>query len=157
MDIMSDSIKEAEPSVELKQLDEKAEKLYDSGQTPEDVSAQFFFLYHPKFSARLNKLSSRQLRRIINALVKFPLEKDDYDPKNEDEREAFMLGDRLLTSKYVMQIYVISQAMQQQQAVGQQMREQTQTSTVSPVEQTLPPLEVTMEDVSLIEKEKSNG
>lgn len=142
----------------LEQLDKKAEKLYQPGNTPEDIAAQFFFLYHHRFTNYVNKLSNGQLRRLINALVKFPLEKEDYQPKNENEREAFNIGDRLLSSKYVMQIHVLSQNMHEQKEKAAEMEQSVDDFfKKNKVNDNGEVLEVSMDAVEKLEKEKQNG
>jgi len=84
-----------------------------STNTSEDVAAQLFQLYHPMFTNIVAKLSNKQLRRVINALIKYPIEMENYKPKDENENNAYLIGDRLLQSKYVMMIFTAQDAMNQ--------------------------------------------
>lgn len=76
---------------------------------PEDVAATLCHLYMPKFQILVNKLSKKALQRLIYNLIQFPLENENYKPKTEEEKNAFLIGDRLLTSKYMMLIFSFSQ------------------------------------------------
>lgn len=68
---------------------------------PLDVAAQMAYLYIPKFKLLLSKLSKKALLRVVYNLVQYPLE-EEYDPKGEVEKNAFVVGDRLLSAKYLM-------------------------------------------------------
>ncbi len=72
---------------------------------PEEVAAQLFFLYQPKFKLLVNKLPLKALRRVINALIEYPLQDKDYKHQSEGEKNAFLIGDRLLEAKYLMIIH----------------------------------------------------
>lgn len=101
----------------LNEISQKEAEIHQKAQgsenTAEDVAAQLFALYHPLFTQHVAKLSNRQLRRLINALVKFPVEMENYAPTKEVEKNAFLIGDRLLQSKYVMMIFTAQQSMDQ--------------------------------------------
>ena len=93
----------------------KVTKAITSDKAPEEVAAMLCTMYLPAFRAHLAKLSNNALRRLIYNLVQYPLENGDYDPKNQVEKNAFLIGDRLLSSKYLM---VISTFMSSQQATA---------------------------------------
>jgi hypothetical protein len=61
-----------------------------------------FALYGPQLMALTDKLSNRQLKRLLKYLVMYPLEDIKLNMKNPVEVEAFKIADRLVTSKYLM-------------------------------------------------------
>lgn len=83
-----------------------------NNKQPEEVAAMLCTMYLPAFRAHVAKLSNNALRRLIYNLVQYPLE-SDYNPRNTVEKNAFLIGDRLLSSKYMM---IISTFMQSEQA-----------------------------------------
>lgn len=68
----------------------------------EEVAAQLFYLYSPKFGQGLNSLSKKALQRLIMKLVTYPLNEKQLKHQSELEKNMFLIGDRLLESKYVM-------------------------------------------------------
>lgn len=68
----------------------------------EDIAAGMFSLYTPKFKQAVDTLSSRQLRRLLKMLVEYPLNERDYQPKNDIEKNAFLIGNKLLEAKFMM-------------------------------------------------------
>lgn len=68
----------------------------------EDIAAGMFSLYLPKFKQAVETLSSRQLRRLLKMLVEYPLNEREYQPKNQVEKNAFLVGNKLLEAKFMM-------------------------------------------------------
>lgn len=69
---------------------------------PADVAASFFSQFYPLFKMRLSSLSNKDARRVIDALVQWPLE--DSNPKfnSDTAAEVFGLGIRLIDAKTIM-------------------------------------------------------
>lgn len=78
-----------------------------------EVAANMTGLYTPKFELLVKKLSTGQLRRLVNALVTYPLnEKDFIENCNSDElKNAFLIGDRLLQCKMLMIEHMLMEQM----------------------------------------------
>lgn len=99
---MSDEVK----TEETKNADQiEKELLEKANANATDVfgnAATTFGLYAPKFFAGLNKLSSRQLRRLIRALIEVPFVTKMPQFRNQDEKEMFAVGENLLLAKLVM-------------------------------------------------------
>lgn len=73
--------------------------------SPEEAAATLFFTYFPKFKQMLGQLSKNQMHRLIIALIETPLHDVPYIPRgrtHEFQKNLFEIGDRLLTSKYLM-------------------------------------------------------
>ena len=79
---------------------------------PEEVAAQLFFLYQPKFKMLVQRLPLKALRRVINALMEYPIQQIDYKHQSEGEKNAFLIGDRLLEAKYLMIIHAMHDQIQ---------------------------------------------
>lgn len=69
---------------------------------PADIAASFFQQFYPLFKMRLAALSNKDARRVIDALVQWPLE--DSNPKfnSDTAKEVFGLGIRLIDAKTIM-------------------------------------------------------
>lgn len=92
---------------------EKTEEM-NSKNNAEDVAATFFYAYLPRFKGMVESMSSRMLKRLIIALVEVPLNEKTYDPKNQSEKDAFLIGDQLLQAKMSMIIHTLYEKMEQE-------------------------------------------
>ena len=83
--------------------------------SPADISAVFFQNYYPMFKQALSTLSNKEARRVIDALVQWPLE--DANPlfKTKEAQTVFALGIRLIDAKTIMRDTVELEQMQQAQ------------------------------------------
>jgi hypothetical protein len=91
-----------------------SEEKLDLAEKPEDVFAGMFQIYLPRFRMLTSKMSSRMLKRMVVALIEAPLNEKEYNPRDVLEREAFVLGDKLLQAKFFMMMHTLAE--QQQQA-----------------------------------------
>jgi len=80
------------------QEEAKEEKVHD----PADLAATFFGLYQLKLSQYIGRLNAKQLKRAFFHAIVYPLEGEDYKPKTEDEKNAFLIAQRLIEAKLVM-------------------------------------------------------
>lgn len=87
----------------------KKEEVKEEPPSPLDVHAGFFQMYAPRFRAHLEQLNSKALRRIINYLIVYPLNDNEVKLVNDLEKDTFLLGNRLLESKYNMKLGLISE------------------------------------------------
>ena len=69
---------------------------------PEEIAAQLVYFYTPHFLALVNQLSKKAVKRLVKALVEYPLNDKEYKHTSEEEKTAFLVGTRLLDAKYVM-------------------------------------------------------
>lgn len=71
---------------------------------PVEAAAQVFSTYMPQFKGLVRRLSNRQLKRLICALIEVPLQKKDYKHPTKEEQAGFIVGDRLLQAKWMMML-----------------------------------------------------
>jgi hypothetical protein len=79
---------------------------------PEDLAAQHFKSFLPRYDSLVNKLSLKSLKRLAKSLVAYPLEDRKHVHRKGDEEEALKLGEALMQSKFVMfmtNLYKLSQ------------------------------------------------
>lgn len=69
---------------------------------PVETASSTYRIYLPFYEKNLSKISTRGLRRVINFLVKYPLEQDDIKAANPFEREMMELINTLVQAKFVM-------------------------------------------------------
>ncbi len=90
---------------EPKTLSEQAIESAKKEQEPVNnlqIAENILTTLYPQFGMRLDKLSNKQLRRVIMTLVKFPfLEKHEMKLKTQEEKAAFMFGERLIYANMV--------------------------------------------------------
>ena len=61
-----------------------------------------FNLYLPRFQAMVDKLSNKSLRRVLKALIEYPLVEEDFKFSGELEKEAFLVAENLILAKVMM-------------------------------------------------------
>lgn len=132
----AESVNYVDPTSKEEQL-AKFDKDYDPMMAPSGS----YGLFLPKFIDLVNGLSSKSVRRLINALVAYPLEDVFVNKKNEDEFHAYQMGEHLLNSKYLMLMHTAFQH-EEKQRLSQQLKDASteaaksiqETNTVESVE-----------------------
>lgn len=76
-----------------------------SKNAPEDVYAGVLYIYGARFKASLNQLSSRQLRRLIDGLLHYPLNLKEYKATSQVERDALLIGDAIIQAKAALMLH----------------------------------------------------
>lgn len=90
-----------EPDVDVNSLEIKEET--PPVFSPQDTAAQIFKHYYPMYTRLVNKLGKNSLMRLNQALVGYPLEDNiKPNPKNNDEKLAFYLADKLIQAKTLL-------------------------------------------------------
>jgi deoxyribose-phosphate aldolase len=86
--------------VEARMVEEEKKRL---AQEPdqEEVACMMLKLYTPRFHGLIDQLSNRQLRRVIKALIDFPLGKE-YTHITALEKETVAVGQGLMDAKMVL-------------------------------------------------------
>lgn len=77
---------------------------------PQDPIAQasaVFGVLYPRFIARLETLSNKSMKRVIRSLIGVPLEEPIPNFKRDEEKEAYLIGERLLEAKSVIIIHAL--------------------------------------------------
>jgi hypothetical protein len=86
-----------------KEIEEQLVKMaQERSEDPTETAAQAYRMYLPYFEKNLSKISTRGLRRVINFLVKYPLEVESIKSANEFEREFMHLTNTLIEAKLIM-------------------------------------------------------
>jgi hypothetical protein len=73
-----------------------------SSETPFEAAATMFGLYRPKFEELVKTLSTGELRRVLNALVQYPLNEREFINEAQRVRDTFAVGQSLLEAKWLM-------------------------------------------------------
>lgn len=76
-------------------------------QDPVEIASMMLTIYTPRFTALVDKLSARALRRVTKSIVAYPVGKE-YKHNDPLEREAFQLGCALADAKQVLVINTYS-------------------------------------------------
>jgi len=74
---------------------------------PEQVAASMFALYLPRFQTMVGKLSNKALRRVLKALVEYPLVEEEYHFSSDLEKDTFFIAEQLILSKLMMVQHVM--------------------------------------------------
>jgi len=78
-----------------------------SSMTPFEAASTMFGMYAPKFEEVVKQLSTGQLRRLLNALVQYPLNEKEFINDDKILREAFSVGQSLLEAKWLMTMHTL--------------------------------------------------
>ena len=86
---------------DIKEIEEKliANKSYTD---PLNAAANMYGLYMPKFKQGVDMLSSKALRRLIKALIEYPLEEAKYNHSTPLEKQLMSIGHAVLEAKFLM-------------------------------------------------------
>lgn len=79
-------------------------------QNPLELHATYFTLYWPKFCQLVMKLSNKQLRRVLMAVVEHPLNEKPFHFTTQQEKDAFAIGVQLAQSNALMQMVTLTTA-----------------------------------------------
>lgn len=103
--------------------------------TPADQASIFFQNFYPMFKQRLTVLSNKDARRLIDAIVQWPLEDENPKFNSDTAREVFTLGIRLLEAKTIMRNTVELENMQKILDSQQNLGDNTPVAEVSVTEE----------------------
>lgn len=87
---------------------------------PEDQYAQFFYLYGHQYQVLIDNLSNNAVRRIAKALVMYPLSEKDYEHTTQEEKNALLIGMRLLESKAMILLHSLAEHANKEQQKKEQ-------------------------------------
>lgn len=103
-------------AMQLEQEMIKQDQLQES--PPEEIAATMFNLYLPRFQLMVDKLSNKSLRRVLKALIEYPLVEEE-TKLSEAEKETFLVAENLILAKVMM----INHTLMQQQVDLQSQQE----------------------------------
>lgn len=94
------------------QLVEEEKPLLEKKYSSEFESASAFFgLYSKYFENLVKELSTGQLRRLVNALVQYPLNDKEFINEDQNLKDAFNIGERMIQCKLLMiQEHLVNQS-----------------------------------------------
>lgn len=96
-------------------LSKNVDDMIKLGSAPEDVAAYHFQKFLPLYMIYIDKLPLRALRRMCKSLVAYPLEDLKHKHTTDLEKEALLLGEKLLESKYIMFMTNLNQMVMDEQ------------------------------------------
>lgn len=79
---------------------------------PADLAATFFKMQAPRLDRLLDKMSAKQLRRLIFNAVSYPLVDRKYAPRVQEEKDAAYLVAEMVFNRAIMQLTVEMQKAQ---------------------------------------------
>lgn len=98
---MSEEAKKLVDPAEVEKVTIDRELKVQEEVDPVEIASMMLTLYTPRFCALVDKLSSRQLKRVTKSLVEFPVGKT-YVHRDPVEAECFAVGKNLMDAKYVL-------------------------------------------------------
>lgn len=108
--IVNDTVK-----AEVESAKKKADQM-----SPADMSAEFWMQFWPMYSTAIQTLSNKECKRVLAALVQWPLEDEKPTFTSTAGKNAFALGLRLIDSKTIMrdtvELEMLNKRMQEQEA-----------------------------------------
>lgn len=95
-------------------------ELPDATHEPADIAAMFFTMNEKKLRTALKKLSAKQTFRMVMAVASYPLIKNEYLPKTDEERAAAYLFNEMTFNKNIMQLQIEAKRMEEAMAKEQE-------------------------------------
>lgn len=83
-------------------IEELPQQSQSVSNNPEEIAATMFTLYLPRFQASVDRLSNKALRRVLKALIEYPLVDEEYKFSSELEKDTFFVAERLILAKMMM-------------------------------------------------------
>jgi hypothetical protein len=81
----------------------KTDELFlESDADPEKIAASMFMIYLPRFKGIVDNLSNKALRRVLKALVEYPLVDENHNLTTNLEKEALFISEKLILSKMML-------------------------------------------------------
>lgn len=103
-------------------------EMKDSTHTPADVAAMFFMMNEKKLRNAIKKMSAKQTYRMIMAVASYPLIKNEYLPKTDEERAAAYLFNEMTFNKNIMQLQLEAAKMEEAMK-NEELNKETNTAT----------------------------
>lgn len=90
---------------------------------PIDTYAGHFALYAPVFTRNIESMNKKALQRLLKLLVKYPIEDEQLQPLGKQEKDTFMMADKLLISKYMMYLHMLNESFQNEANLKEMQKE----------------------------------
>lgn len=117
-----------EELIESTELTPEETKALNEVTDARDLYATFFHLYGIRYKQGLKKLSKRQLIRLNESLIEYPLNTKEYRHIDKIEKELVVIGDKLLQAKYAMMLQTMYEKAAKEQSSeveNQSVKEET--------------------------------
>lgn len=101
-----------DPSLTEEELIKQEEAAF-AQNSPEDSAAMLYKMYSPQYRGLVKRMPRKALERLCIALVEGALSETVYKPTTDQESAAYVLGDKLLQARWVMQLHTLSLAAQE--------------------------------------------
>jgi hypothetical protein len=101
-------LSEAEKFAKLAEENPEAVKIENQSAADQvEFASRFFRLYNKQFVSMINQMNKKAAARVITRLVAYPLETPDkLTWVSNDEKNAFLIGNQLIETKYMLFKYV---------------------------------------------------
>ena len=136
-DLLNDPVEDFQASEE--QVAETTANLMSQmrGKKPEDIAAEVFQMYLPMYRMSLKNLNRKELMKLCDALVSYPLEDLKTEFRDKRAKATFDLATRLNDAKMIMRDFVMFEDVLVQKEAGTTNNGVTnnETATVEPVAQ----------------------
>lgn len=98
-------------SLELEEENRLIQEKANEANDPFATASMLFGLYHPHFERMTQQLSTGELRRLVNALVTYPISDKMFlvEDSREVLRNAYHIGQSLLEAKTMMIIQTLQE------------------------------------------------
>lgn len=124
---MSEEVKVSTEEEAVNSISDESLKAMDSVISEQSLNgaAQFFKMYVPIFNNLTSRMSNRELKRLTNRLVDFPLNERDYKPKQGSiEGQAFLIGSQLINARVLMQQAVMIRQQEKEDLEAKQVNKE---------------------------------
>jgi hypothetical protein len=96
-------------------------------QRPEDIASRLYVTLLPQFDAQLRMLSKKGMYRVLQLLIKDPLEEVHFKMTDRTELNVLAIASRLMDAKFIMISTVMAEAMAEQDAAAAEQEKQDGT------------------------------
>lgn len=104
---------------------------------PEDVAAHFFQMFFPHYKAYLGTLNNKDLRRVAEHSIQFPLTDDNPTFHDPNAKKAFELALRLIDCKMIMRNVLEMERMVEAQKATDEAKAKAEAEVKPEVEETV--------------------
>lgn len=126
---VAESIQAADQQVLNKTPDELAEQKIDeqlaSDQDYGAAAGALFALYGTRLYAAIDALKTNQLKRILKTLCVYPLEDQFINTKNPLEKQAYLLANKMIESKFLITLDTVAKEEQRRKALTEEQKAKT--------------------------------
>jgi hypothetical protein len=106
----------------------KEEALPKEGQPSlEDMAAHEYRTLLPSFRTQIDHLSGKQAKKVLVALMEYPLEKIDFDWNYKESQRAFITGATIMDCRFVLMKALVEMSMEEKKAILDETKDDVTT------------------------------